>query len=100
MKQAPEIGVKGARENVKQPTKPLVTIVVLKRRYHMNNDVADYTQDTDYHAIMMYDPLYERLDRLGHELVMTKIDLSYAESQAKFWKQMYENEVEFNNRQR
>lgn len=57
---------------------------------------SNYTQDTDYHAIMMYDPLYERLDKLGHELVMLKIDLSFAEQQAKMWKELYENEVESN----
>ncbi len=58
---------------------------------------SNYTQDTDYHAIMMYDPLYERMDKLGHELVMAKIDLSYAEAQAQMWKQLYENEVESNS---
>jgi len=58
---------------------------------------SNYTQETDYHAIMMYDPMYERLDKLGHELVMLKIDLSYAEAQAQMWKQLYENEVESNN---
>ena len=57
---------------------------------------SNYTQDTDYHAIMMYDPLYERMDKLGHELVMLKIDLSFAEQQAKMWKELYENEVESN----
>jgi hypothetical protein len=58
------------------------------------NSISNYTQDTDYHAIMMYDPWKEEAQNLGHELVMTKIDLVHAECQARFWKQMYENEVE------
>ena len=58
------------------------------------NSVSKYTEDTDYHAIMMYDPWKEHAENLSHELLMTKIDLAYAECQSNFWKQMYENEVE------
>ena len=61
--------------------------------------VSNYNEALDYCAIMMTDPLYERLDRLGHQLVMMKIDLGYAEAQAKMYKELYELEVEFNSKQ-
>jgi hypothetical protein len=62
--------------------------------------VSNYNESLDYCAIMMNDPLYERLDSLGHQLVMMKIDLNYAEQQAKMYKDLYELELEFNSRQR
>ncbi len=58
------------------------------------NIQPNYTQDTDYHAIMMYDPWKEQAQNLGHELLMTKIDLVHAECMMEYWKQMYQNEVE------
>ena len=58
------------------------------------NSVAKYNVDPDYHAIMMYDPWQEQAENLGHELVMTKIDLAYETQMHKFWKQMYHNQVE------
>ena len=62
--------------------------------------VSNYSEPLDYCAIMMYDPLYQKIDNLGHQLVMMKIDLEYAERQAKTYKELYELELEFNSRQR
>lgn len=63
------------------------------------HSVRNYSEETDYHAIMMYDPWKEEAQNLGHELLMTKIDLTFTEQRCEFWKRMYENEVESNNRQ-
>lgn len=58
----------------------------------MNN--PDYIQYPDYHATMMYSPELEEIQKLGHELLMAKIDLAHAESMLSFYKAMYEKEVE------
>ncbi len=57
-------------------------------------NISNYTQEPDYHAILMYDPWREQAENLGHELLMTKIDLAYESAQANFWRQMYQNQVE------
>jgi hypothetical protein len=57
-------------------------------------NTAKYTNEPDYHAILMYDPWKEQAENLGHELLMTKIDLAYESAQAKFWRQMYQYQVE------
>lgn len=57
-------------------------------------NVPDYIQYPDYHAIMMYSPELEKIQRLEHELLMNKIDLAHAESMLRFYKSMYEKEVE------
>lgn len=58
------------------------------------NSVTHYSSDPDYHAIMMYDPWKEQAENLGHELLMTKIDLAYESHMHTFWKRMYQNQVE------
>lgn len=98
-KRAPEIGVKGALRNVKQPK---ITPYCIRRDPQKElcmNSPSKYTEDTDYHAIMMFDPWKEQAENLGHELVMTKIDLVYETQMHDYWKKMYQNEVESNNRQ-
>ena len=58
------------------------------------NSCTHVSKDPDYHAIMMYDPWQEKAENLGHELLMTKIDLAYETHMHTFWKRMYQNQVE------
>ena len=66
----------------------------LKQRVLTMNVRPEYIESYDYHAMMMYSPELDEIQKLGHELLMAKIDLAHMESMLRFYKAMYEKSIE------
>jgi membrane peptidoglycan carboxypeptidase len=49
----------------------------------------EYIDQQEYHQAMMYDPNVQLAQDLDNELLMIKIELSFAKIKAKMWEEMY-----------